>query len=510
MSGEIVLAGLSANDPVPNPAYVEINFAQGVSGGDGSAYEVVFLANKESSGTATPDTVVYGPDSFVPMQTEADVVALFGARSEMRRMWRRFTSINQTTTVRAIAVSESAGAAATGSIVISGTATGPGAVRIWVGDESVDAPIGVGDTLATIGASMLSAVQSKAHWPVVPSFSTATLTLTASQKGPRGNSIRYQAAIIGTNVGITVTPTADTAMTGGATADSLTAALATLKPDRYYYIVPAANDATQIGALMAQVNNQAQATTGIRQRVVVGCVDTLANAITLATGINSPRCELVWQKNSDWTPGELAAHVAAVYSLFEVKPNPRTNFCNFGTRAADQPFWQLPAPRDITAHPTRADIFAALNSGITPIGVVRKTGATYIVNKITTRSLNGSQPDYRIRPGHKVTICDFYGDDIAAVASERFGDKKMGDDVPQGTPPLGPDFVTPDRMKGTIGGVTDRYDANGLWQPGGAERMYATMVVKRSTVNPARMGIRINAEPVDNFEQGAFQIQQVA
>lgn len=507
---EIVLAGLAANDPVPNPAYIEINFAQGVSAGNGTAYEVILLGNKLSGGSATPDTTIYGPDSLVPMQTEADVTALFKEGSELHRMWRKFTSINQTTTLRAIAVTESAGTQATGSIVLTNAAIANGAIRIWCGDDFVDVPVYAGEAISVIGPRMADFVNAKTNWPVTASFATATLTLTAKQKGPRGNLIRYQAVVIGTGVGTTVTPTTDTAMTTGATADSLVAALATMKPDRYYYIVSAAHDSAQLGALVAQVNNQAQATTGIRQRVFAGCVDTLANAITLATAINSPRCEIAWQKNSDWTPGELAAHLAAVYSLFETKPNPRTNFCNFGTRAADQPYWQVPAPRDATAHPTRADIMAALNSGLTPIGVVRKTGATYLVNKITTRSLNGAQPDYRIRPGHKVTICDFFGDDLVEVATERFGDKRMGDDVPQGAPPLGPEFVTPQRMKGTVGGVIDRYGANGLWQPGGAQRMYDTMEIRRSTVNPARMGARINAEPVDNYEQGAFQVQQVA
>lgn len=510
MSGDIVLAGIAANDPTPNPAYIEVNFAQGASGGDSSEYEILLVGNKTSSGSATVDTALYGPDSLVPMQTEADVIALFGQGSELHRMWRRVNKINKSTTVRAIAVTESAGTQASATAVLATTATGNGSIRVWVGDEFVDTSVATGDVIATIGAAMAANINAKTHWAVTASFSVATLTITAKQKGPRGNDIRYQTAIIG-SIGTTIsTGATDTALTGGATADSNASALATILPDRYFYIVSAADDATQLGALVTQVNTQALASTGIRQGVFAGYSGSLANGITLATGRNAARCEITWQKDSDWTPAELAANAAAVYALLEVKPSPRTNFCNFGTRAADQAFWVVPAPRTATSHPSSADIKSALNNGLCPIAVLKKNGATKLVNRITTRSLNGSQQDYRIRPAHKRTICDFFADDLGAVLTTRFADKKIGDDVPQGTPPLGPDFVTPDRMKGAVVGVINTYDANGNWDPLGAARMKENLYIARQVSNPARMGVRINAEPVENYEAGLVQINQVA
>lgn len=512
MAGDIVLAGIAANDPTPNPAYIEVNFAQGASGGDSSEYEILLLGNKTSAGSATVDTEVYGPDSLVQMQTEADVISLFGAGSELHRMWRRVNKINKTTTVRALAVTESAGTAATGTIVVATAATGSGSIRVWVGDEFVDTAVESGDAVDDIGTNIAANINTKTHWPVTAAYNTSTdtVTITAKQKGPRGNDIRYQAATIG-SIGTTLTGGAtDTALSGGATSDDNTAALATILADRYFYIVSAANDATQLGALVTQVNTQALAATGIRQGVFAGFTGTLANGITLATGRNAARCEIVWSKDSDWTPAELAANAAAVYALLEVKPRPRTNFCNFGSRAADQPFWVVPAPRTSTSHPSAADIKSALNNGLCPVAVTKKNGATRLVNRITTRSLNGSQQDYRIRPAHKRTICDFFADDLGAVLTTRFADKKIGDDVPQGTPPLGPDFVTPDRMKGAVVGLIDQYDANGNWDPLGAIRMKENLLVQRQSSNTARMGVRVNAEPVENFEQGLVQINQVA
>ena len=512
MAGDIVLAGIAANDPTPNPAFVEVNFAQGSSGGDSSEYEILLLGNKTSAGSATVDTVVYGPDSLVPMQTEANVISLFGAGSELHRMWRRVNKINKSTTVRALAVTESAGTAASGTIVLATAASGNGTIRVWVGEGFADTAVASGDAVDTIGAAVVANINAKTHWPVTAAYTSATdtITITAKQKGPRGNEIRFQAAAIG-SIGTTLTGGAtDTALSGGATADDNTAALASILPDRYFYIVSAANDSTQLGAVVTQVNTQALASTGIRQGVFAGYVDSLANGITLATGINAARLEIAWQKGSDWTSAELAANAAALFALLEVKPRPRTNFCNFGVRAVDQAMWVVPAPRNAADHPSAADIKSALNNGLSPIAVVKKNGATKLVNRITSRSLNGSQPDYRIRPAHKRTICDFFADDLSAVIATRFADKKIGDDVPQGTPPLGPDFVTPDRMRGAVVGVINAYDSNGNWDPNGAARMRENLEVQRQVSNPARMGVRINAEPVENFEQGLFQINQVA
>lgn len=515
MAGDIVLAGIAANDPTPNPAIIEVNFAQGSSGGDSSEYEILLLGNKSTDGSATVDTVIYGPDSEVSMQTEADVIALFGPGSELHRMWRKVNKVNKVTTVRALAVTASAGTAASGTIVLATAATANGAIRVWVGDEFVDTSVATGDAVDTIGAAVAASINTKTHWPVTAAYnsSTDTITITAKVKGPRGNEIRFQAATVG-SIGTTLTGGAtDTALTSGATSDDNTAALATILADRYFYIVSAASSeasGAQLGALVTQVNLQAGATTGIRQGVFAAFNGTLANGIALAIGRNAARCELVWQKNSDWTCAELAANAAALFALLETKPKPRTNYCNFGSRAADQDLWLVPAPRDASAHPTAADIKSALNNGLSPIAVTRKGGRTRLVNRVTTRSLNGAQQDYRIRPAHKRTICDFFADDLGAVINERFGSSKIGDDVPNGTPPLGSEFVTPDRMKGAVVGVISTYDSNGNWDPAGAVRMKANLLVQRQVSNRARMGVRIDAEPVENFEQGLIQINQVA
>lgn len=505
MPGAIVLTGFSSDDPVPG-AYLEINFAQGEAAGSGSPIEVLLMGNKLPGGAATVDTVVYGPDTPAPLQTETDAIALFGAGSELHRMFRAFTKVNQSTTLRALAVTEAAGAKATGTVTVTGAATGNGSARVWVHDEFVDVPVTTGDSVTAIASAIAAAVNQKTHWGITASSALGVVTLTAKQNGTRGNLIRY-VAVITPGITTAVSPGTDTAFTGGATDDSNATALGTINPKRYYYIVPAAVDATQLGALSSQVGTQAAPITGIRQRVVAGSVDTLANAQSLATTLNNARAEIAWSEKSPWTPSEIAANHAAIVTLFETKPNPRTNFAGFGQDAVTSPFWRVPAARLATAHPSRTSIKSALNNGLSPIAV-QANGATYLVNRITTRSLQGAQNDYRIRSAHKVTICDFFGDDLLAKTVLQFSGKRIAGDPVQGQRPPGGEVVTPTIYKGAVFRLIDDYDANDLLQ--NVAEIKARTVVQRETVPTTRMSARIPLQPIDNAEQFAIALDQVA
>jgi len=506
MAASIVLTGLAANDPVPGN-YLQINFAQGVSAGSSTPREILLMGNASAAGVATRDTVVYGPDTQVPLQIEQDAINLFGPGSELHIMWRAVTAVNQVTTVRAIAVTSSAGTAASATITIAGgTATGNGNFRFFYDGTFYDTAIVSGDTVTTIAVNIGLTLNAVTWLPFTSGNAAGVITLTAKIPGPRGNQIRYQ-TMITSGITTTTTGTSDTAFTSGATADSNVAALATILASRYYRIVSAANDATQLGALVTQVGLQAQPITGIRQRVFAGLGDTLANSITIATGINNARAEIVWEKSGPHLPSDLAANQAAIVSLFEDQgDSPRCNFAGFGSEAITQPFWVVKAPRDITAFPTRVDIKSALNNGLSPVGC-NQNGSTYLVNRITTRSLSGSTQDYRIRDSHKVTICDFFADDLLSSINLQLAGKKIGDNPPPGGRAPSSDMVTPDIFKGVIFNIINTYDKNELLQ--NVPAIKSGTVVQRETNPSTRMSSRIPLNTVDIFLQSANEVDQV-
>ena len=501
----ISIVGLAASDPTPGE-YVEVNFAQGEASLGTNVYSALLIGGKLSTGSATADTVIYGPDTPVSMSTESDVIALFGLGSELHRMWRRFTLVNTTTPIYAIAVSEGGGAAAaTGTVTVATTATGPGTLRIFISDYFVDVGFATGDTPTVIAGNAVVAINAIQHSPVVASNVAGVITLTAKQKGLRSNFIRYFGQIKPGTSGTTVTPTASTATTGGTTADSSTTALSTIVTKRYYYVVSAAEDQTQLVALLAQINAQAVATVGIRQRAFAGSADTISNAITITTALNGARCEVAWLKETDMPPCELAANMAAVYSLEEAPLVPRLNFSSYGSDAKTSGNWRVRAPLSGAA-PTRAQIVSALNAGITPIGVYAN-GNTYLVKRVTTRFLAGSVVDYRIRDAHKVTICDRYADDLVSKYALQFRGKQIGDDPIKNQPTPGPNVVTPRVLKAAINRLTHDYEENDLLQHV-ADIITNTIVIRESSPT-TRMSAQIPLWTADILDQIATQVNQI-
>lgn len=503
MALSIPITGLAVNDSVPGN-YLEIQFAQGAASAGQTDYPILILANKLTTGSADPTLYqVFGPDSTIPLASVADAIALFGQGSEAHRMYKRVLAVNKSSAVYVVCVPESVGAQATGTIAISTNASANSTLRIYIQDESVDVSVVSGDTPTVQAAAVAAAINSMADWAVSATAAVGNVTVTAKQKGLRGNFIRISARYLQA-AGSTVTPAVPTVLSGGTTADSNASALAAIASRRFYNIVSAAEDATQFGALSSQVLAMAQPIVGLRQRCYAGSVDTLANTITIATGLNSPRAEVVWSQDSDLTPAELAANNAAVYALYEMGSVPRCNFSNFGQDAVSQASWLVKAPLKGT-NPTRAQIKSALNNGITPIAV-GSGSSTYLVKRVTSRSLSGSVSDYRIRDSHKVTVSDKFGDDLLVKMALNFTGKLIGNDPVDGQKPAGADVITPKVLKAAINALVDDYVANDMLE--NASDIKANTIVVREASPTTRLSARIPLDIIDILDQTGLLVSQ--
>jgi phage tail sheath gpL-like len=509
----IEVTGIPAGYATPGD-FLQISFGVGPSGIGTGQYYALLIGNLTSSGSATTDTVVYGPSSSIPMQTEADVIALFGAGSELHRMWRRFRRVNTTTPLYAIASSDSGGTAGSTTVTIATTATAGAVLRVWVGDESVDTAITSGNTASAIGDNVVISVNNMTHWPVTCGNSSGTLTFTSKNKTPRANEIRVRAAILfatGT-IGTTVSPSnTSTALTSGATEDSWTTILSTILPTRYYYIVtPSTNvTGTNFDDLVTQVLSQALPATGIRQRVIAGSVDTQANASTVAanSAVNTPRCQITQLYKSEWTAGEIAAQKAAVLALFEGE-RWAYNFRDFGKGTVGgvetNTFWKIPAPFTQSAWPTPTSIETGLNNGIEPLGVTPTSGGTYETWSTTTKHKNGSNFDYRARSSHIVSVLDRWADELLQASSERLGAKNLISDPKNGEPVPDPNVVYPRIIKNLIFEKLNKY-ANVYFKD--VETIKAAVEVVRDTDNNGRVGWRIPARVIDLLLQNAISVE---
>lgn len=509
MPASIAIIGLGANYPTPG-VYPQVQFAQGLPSGGSATYAICILANKTTAGTATVDTVIYGPDTVTPMQNQSDMNLLGGLGSEAARIYAKVIKVNPTTPVYCVFVTESVGANATGTITLTTTATGPGTLRIYLNaNEFVDTPIATGDAVGTTAAAAILNVNGKTDWPFIASSGGGgVITLTAKQKGLRGNWLRFWSRIFPA-CGMTTSTATPAFFTGGGSADSNATALATILPKRFYWIVSAAEDATQVGALNTQLNAQAVATSNIRQIGFFGSVDTLGNAQNIAIALNAPRLSATLLTQGDWTPGELAGNTAALVALGTNATIPRMNFDDIGLSSSDPltGLWNVPAPMSGAA-PTPTQIASGLNNGVTMIGVTPQS-KTYLVMPITTRSLAGaSQPDYQVRDLCKVFISDFYTDDLAAKVGAMMPGKTIANDPIGNAPAPGGPTVTPKIVLATTNKLTQDYYDRGEVQNVAA--VQAGTIVLRETSPSTRMSIQVPLQVADVWHQTGIDVRQVA
>lgn len=506
----ITVTGIPSGYATPGD-FVEINFGVGPFGA-GAGYGALLIANRTSAGSGTDDTVVYGPNTEPPLQSEADVIAIAGPGSEAHREWRRFRAVNKTTPLSMILPADAGGTAATATLVLANASAGNAVLRIWVGDEAADTSITNGMAVDTLGAAAVISVNNKTHFPVTVAYnsSTDTFTFTAKNTGPRGNEIRIRAAIVQGTTATTVTPNnVSTAMTGGATSDSWTSALATILPTRYYYIVSPSTDVTgnTFDDLVTQVLAQAQPAIGIRQRVFSAAVGSQSAGSTVAanSGINSTRVTIPWLQTPDWTAGEIAAQTAAVFALFEDQLW-SYNFRDFGkgtVGAVDtSQFWKLPASSVRANWPTATSIETALNNGLMAIGVTTE-GVTYITRQVTTKHKSGSNFDYRARDSHIGAVLDRWVDELVLDYAARFGAKNFMNDVNPGEPLPSPNVVTPRQIKSLIFEKIDKYAGKYLKDAQAIKD--GTQVVRNSTTL-SRCGARVPMRVVDLLLQNDIVI----
>jgi phage tail sheath gpL-like len=190
----------------------------------------VLFVGQMLSGSATAGSLV---ENIGVSGEEND---LFGKKSHIAGMIREARKLNKITRFDAIPLADNgSGVAATSTIVFTGTATATGTLTFYVGSKrnyAYDVAVASGATAASLATALVALINADTAVPVTSSVSTATVTITASNKGTTGNAIGL--AMVGTVAGIGVTVNA---MSSGATDPSLTTVFDPVASARYQTIV---------------------------------------------------------------------------------------------------------------------------------------------------------------------------------------------------------------------------------------------------------------------------------
>jgi len=212
------------------------------------------LVGQMLTGTAT---------AGVPVVISGDgsaAATLFGEGSHLHRMALAFRAGNSVTPLYAVGLADPAGAAASQTVTLSGTATASGTLYFYVGLDKVAVAVTSDETAAALAAALVAAINaSDKHLPVTAAAgaATGTVVLTARHKGLIGNEVITCVNLLGElggqalPDGITVSGTG--ALAGGTGVPDQTPAIAGIQgAEHYYYVLGGWSDTDTLDAWSAE------------------------------------------------------------------------------------------------------------------------------------------------------------------------------------------------------------------------------------------------------------------
>lgn len=206
------------------------------------------------SGAANTPLLVSTPDQ---------AKQLFGVGSMLARMHEIYRQQDTSGEVWCLAVADAgAGVAATGTITVTGPATGAGTITLYIAGQRVQVGVGATDAANAIAAAINTAINAATTLPVTSTVATNVVTLTCRWKGATGNDIgigdsfRGQAGGEALPAGVALAYSGSGFLTTGATNPTLTGAPTIAMGDEEYdYLVHPYTDAASLDAIDAELND---------------------------------------------------------------------------------------------------------------------------------------------------------------------------------------------------------------------------------------------------------------
>lgn len=204
----------------------------------------------------TDSEIVKNKLTIMPSASLAGKLA--GRGSQLARMVAQYRKVDPFGELWVIAVNEPTGAAAKGTLTLSGTAQAAGTLSLYVGIVMVQAQVSTSDTAAVVATTLAAAITANPDLPVTATVETGVITLTARHKGLTGNDIplmlNYHGTVGGENTpeGINV---AITAMAGGTGVPNLDLSIAAMGDEPFDFIGSPFSDATSLEALKLEMND---------------------------------------------------------------------------------------------------------------------------------------------------------------------------------------------------------------------------------------------------------------
>lgn len=469
--------------------FVELDSSRAMKGASIQPHNVL-LVGQMLTGSGTASTVY-------AVKSAAEAVSLFGNKSQLAQMVAAYKAQDSLTQVYCIGVVDGT-TAATGSIVVTGTATEAGALVMYIAGRRVSVSVANGDTAATVETAMLAALALETDLPVTAVGDAGSgADFTATCKGTLGNQIIIgHSQLAGERVpaGLSVTVTA---MSGGATDPSYTAAITAMAEDQYHTVVSGLCTSTVAGAFVTQLESRWGPMRQIEGVLFAGFADTRANLTTLGNTFNSYAFVLCGMEVSALmrAPWEVASAAAAV-SAQQTQTDPAracTGLPVGGFSAAKRGTGFTRAERDILLSDGVATFTASQDGRL----LVERFVTTYQTNSlsIADTALRDLHPTVRTLAALRYSLRVRIG--------TRFARFKLADDgnvIPPGQP-----IVTPKIIRAEIIALFQDWQQLGWVE--NLEQFKAELFVERDATDQNRVNAILPPDLINSFLVGAFQVQ---
>ena len=348
--------------------YIEFNTRLAASGLPSGDRNLLLIGQKADDGSKAVKIPV-------PVYSESDAIAYFGAGSVAHLMVKAALKANPYANISVIAPAEAEGsAAAAGTITLTGPATSSGLLTVRIGNVTLELAIASADTAAGIATALKALLDNNPALPVKATNADGVVTLTAKNKGTLGNTIIVSAEVDAP--GVTAVATA---LAGGLVDPDITDALVAVRAMRYNRIVSSVNSSTAAGKLkdhMELVSGPMEERPGIG---IVAFIGDLDDGQTLAANYTTTgRMFIAYNRGIKELSWEFAAKEGAVHISESDPARPLNGLVLAGTDAPE-----------ISDRLTRTEQEACLASGLTP-HEVDAAGNVTIVRAITTYTKNAA------------------------------------------------------------------------------------------------------------------------
>lgn len=453
--------------------------------GSTQRHRILVLGQKTSAGSAAANT---------PMEVLAasQVPALFGRGSIIGAMLLTIFAVNPEAEIWACAQSDGdSDVAATASIALSGTATEAGNLSLLVGGYAAKVAVAVGDAAATVASRLKAALDAVLELPFSAVLSTATVNLTAKNKGLLGNTLRLEINHFRgerTPAGLAVVLTQPASGTGAGSIAAAITAIATLEATS---IVCPYTDSTTIGLLVTELERRWGPLVQLEAHGFTAIGGGLEALTGFTESLNAPWLTVMGVLGP--TPSWVWAAVTAAVDESELDPaRPRQTLHLKGVIA--------PTTMQRWDRETRQTL---LENGIAT-HTVDANGNARVERLVTTyRTDDNGGPDGRYRDIEILRNLAYQRYHVRTRLAGKYARFKLANDGTAVAP--GQPVVTPKLLRAELIALYREFEQQGLVE--NLDAFLTELVVERDGTDPGRINALIPPDLINQLRVFAAQIQ---